>query len=124
MSPLFIYLTISENINEVLESIKEQTGHLKRSFRPFALYYLAKIVGQMPPLIFTMVANHASGQTTATFSNVAGPKTPLNYMGKECKKMAVLPPGAGLISCGISIISIGDTVKISMLVDEAICDNP
>ena len=71
-----------------------------------------------------MVANHASGQTTATFSNVAGPKTPLNYMGKECKKMAVLPPGAGLISCGVSIISIGDTVKISMLVDEAICDNP
>ena len=85
---------------------------------------MAKIIGNLPPIMFTLAANHASGQTTATFSNVAGPKTPLNYQGKLCKKMAVLPPGAGLISCGISIISIGETVKIAMLVDSAICDNP
>ena len=85
---------------------------------------MAKLIGNLPPLLFTLAANHASSQTTTTFSNVAGPKTPLSYQGIECRKMACLPPGAGLIACAISIISIGETAKIAMLVDDAICDNP
>ena len=61
---------------------------------------------------------------TMTLSNVAGPKTPLVYEGVECRKLAILPPVIGLVSCGFSVISIGDNIKIGFQADEKICDNP
>ena len=57
-------------------------------------------------------------------SNVAGPKVPLVYQGSECRQMATLIPGASQVACTMSVISIGDTVRIGIMADEKICDHP
>ena len=38
--------------------------------------------------------------------------------------MATLIPGAGQIACTMSLISIGDTVRIGIMTDEKICEHP
>ena len=38
--------------------------------------------------------------------------------------MATLIPGAGQVACTMSIISIGDTVRIGIMADEKICEHP
>ena len=38
--------------------------------------------------------------------------------------MATLIPGAGQVACTMSIISIGDTVRIGIMADKKICEHP
>ena len=85
---------------------------MKNSFRPFALYYLTKIMAKLPMCVYLGISQYISKKITMSLSNVAGPKTPLVYEGIECRKMAGLPPVIGFTPCGISIISIGENVKI------------
>ena len=104
--------------------MREQTRRLKNSFRPYALYYLTKIMAKIPLFIYLGISQESTTKASMTLSNVAGPKTPIVYDGVACRKMAVLPPGVGKVSFGFNIISIGETAKISILSDETACANP
>ena len=112
LCPLFIELTLTEDFNKALKSVKRSGKELRNSFRPYALYYLTKIMAKVPMSVYLGISQHCTKKMTMTLSNVAGPKTPLVYEGIECRKMAILPPVIGLVPCGFSIISIGENVKI------------
>ena len=104
--------------------MKRSGKAVRNSFRPYALYYLTKLMAKVPMSVYLGVSQYCTKKMTMTLSNVAGPKTPLVYEGIECRKMAILPPVIGLVPCGFSIISIGENVKIGIQADEKVCDKP
>ena len=113
-----------DDFDKSLELVKVQSKALKNSSRPYALYYLTKLFSYIPMVIYLFITYPTSRKTTFTFTNVAGPMTPLVYEGIECNKMVFLPPGMHLMSCGISIISISETAKIGAMMDSALCNKP
>ena len=106
-------MTLTDDFNKALESVKRSGKALRNSFRPYALYYLTKIMAKVPLSIYLGISQYCTKKMTMTLSNVAGPKTPLVYEGIECRKLAILPPVIGLTPCGFSVISIGENAKIA-----------
>ena len=74
--------------------------------------------------IYLKISNMTTEKITVVFSNVAGPKTPIEYEGKRCHKMAFLLPALGKISCGLSLLTTGNTMKMGLLCDENVCAEP
>ena len=97
---------------------------MRRSQRPYGIYYLSKLMTKIPFFIYLLLSNDTTEKMTMLFSNVAGPKTPIIYEGMECRKMAFLLPSLGKISCGLSLLSIGNCMKIGLLTDKHICEEP
>ena len=98
---------------------------MKRSLRPYGLYYLTKFMAKLPMYIYLRLANRTTEKMTMIFSNVAGPKTPIIYEGSQCHKMAFLLPSLGKISCGLSLLSTSNQLmKMGFLCDQAICEKP
>jgi hypothetical protein len=97
---------------------------MRNSLKPYGLYYLTKLMAKVPMSIYLWVSNYTTRKITIVFSNVAGPKTPIVYDGFQCTKMAFLLPAFGDVSCGLSLISIGDKLKVGMLTDKHILDQP
>ena len=69
---------------------------MRSSFKPYGFYYLAKTMAQIPKFMYIALTNDSSWKLGITFSNVAGPKTPIIYEGCKCSKLAILPP----LACG------------------------
>ena len=97
---------------------------MRRSQRPYGIYYLSKLMTKIPFFIYLLLSNDTTEKMTMLFSNVAGPKTPIIYEGMECRKMCFLLPSLGKISCGLSLLSIGKCMKIGLLTDKHICEEP
>ena len=75
-------------------------------------------------LLYLWVSNYTTTKVTIVFSNVAGPKKPLVYDGFSCKKIGFLLPAWGEVSCGLSLISMGDKMKVGMLTDKNVLKEP
>lgn len=97
---------------------------MRNSFKPYALYYLTKLMAKVPMSVYLWVSNYTTRKITIVFSNVAGPKTPIVYDGFKCNKLAFLLPALGEVSCGLSLISIGDKLKVGLLTDKMILNDP
>lgn len=124
LCPLFIELDLSPNFEYSLGRVRAHSRRLKSSLKPYGLYYLTKLMAKVPMSIYLWVSNYTTRKITVVFSNVAGPKTPIIYDGFKCTKMAFLLPALGDVSCGLSLISIGDKLKVGLLTDKVILDNP
>ena len=68
----------------------------------------------MPKAIYLHITKNASKNIGITFSNVAGPKSPITYQGYKCTKLCFVPPPNADTCFGFSIISIGGVVKASI----------
>lgn len=97
---------------------------MKKSLRPYSLYFLTKLMAKIPMLLYLSLANWTTEKVTIVFSNVAGPKTPIIYGESQCRKIAFLLPALGKLSCGLSLLSTADCMKIGFLCDQNICDEP
>ena len=54
-------------------------------------------------------------KTTLIFSNLPGPRIPLQFNGIKSKGLIALVPGLGDLAFGITAVSMGDTLYISVL---------
>ena len=124
LCPLFVDLKLESDFDTALDLVKTSSRQLKRSFRPYALYYLNIIMAKLPMSIYIPLTIDTSAKCTMSLSNVAGPREPLIYEGCECTKMAVMAPGIHQSSVSFSVISIGNSMKISVMTDEILCQRP
>ena len=97
---------------------------MRSSFKPYGFYYLAKAMAQIPKFMYIALTNDSSWKLGITFSNVAGPKTPIIYEGCMCSKLAILPPPVQDTCFGISVISVGGVLKSSIMTDDIVCSKP
>ena len=52
LCPLFIELKLTDDFSQALESVKKSGKALRNSFRPYALYYLTKIMAKVPMSVY------------------------------------------------------------------------
>jgi diacylglycerol O-acyltransferase len=124
IAPLFIDLNLNPDFETSLAQVRASTQSIRRSFTPYATYYTVKILAKIPMLLYLWVSNYTTTKVTIVFSNVAGPKIPLVYDGFTCKKIGFLLPALGEISCGLSLISMADKLKVGMLTDKNVLNDP
>ena len=55
-----------------------------------------------------------ASKATVILSNIPGPKVPYKFQGTECKGIIALIPGLGDLAFGISSISHGDSLFMSI----------
>jgi diacylglycerol O-acyltransferase len=124
VAPLVFEFDLHSEFEKALDLVKETTGAIRNSYIIYATYYGAKLMGLLPMILVLPVSNYISKRVTIVFSNVAGPKRPLVYDGFKCKKLAFLLPALGEISCGLSLISIDNKLKVGLLTDKNILEEP
>lgn len=124
MAALPLQISLVSDFKQALARVQATTRALRNSTTPFTTYHGYKIIGLLPMVLVVAFTNFASRKVTLVFSNVAGPKQPLDYGGYTCKKFAFLLPAMGEISCGLSLLSIGDQLKVGLLTDKNILSEP
>ena len=97
---------------------------MRFSMLPFGIYYLVKAMRNVPYFLWLAFQNGQTENFTMLFSNVAGPKKPLVYSGSTCHKFGFFVASLGKTSCGLSLLSIENTIKIGFLTDKDVCDEP
>ncbi len=58
------------------------------------------------------------------FTNVPGPKYPLDFGGQKSKSMMFFVPALGTLASGFSVLSHDDVIKVGFISDSSCCDNP
>jgi hypothetical protein len=89
----------------------------KRGWDPIGSWYAIVATLINPPAIANWMLTRFSNKITFVFSNVPGPKTPIDMGGADSKWFSFFVPGVGTAASGISIISHNDTVKIGCIAD-------
>lgn len=124
VAPLVFEFDLHGDFEQALSLVKATTSAIRNSYISYATYFGAKVMGLLPMILVLPVSNYISKRVTIVFSNVAGPKRPLVYDGFKCKKLAFLLPALGEISCGLSLISIDNKLKVGLLTDRNILEEP
>jgi len=78
---------------------------MKKSIYPHATQTLSEFTAWLPCVIGQLILMWFVSKATIVFSNVPGPKVPLNFNGVKSKGLIALIPGNGDLALGISAIS-------------------
>ena len=78
----------------------------------------------MPFMIPRFFVNDLSDKFHIVMSNINVTKIPYVYDGKEVTGAYFIPPGVGMLSTGIGIMSMGHRTSISCSSDEAMIADP
>jgi len=97
--------------------IKQGMDKAKRGWDPIGSWFAIVVTLLQPPFIANLIFTRFSDTVTFVFSNVPGPRTPIDFAGSESEWLAFLVPGLCNAAAGISIISHVDTIKVGIVAD-------
>jgi diacylglycerol O-acyltransferase len=112
-------LDLVDDFKHGLSKVKKDIDKLKKSIDPFGMLFALKLNSLFPTLIAKLISMSMANKLSMVFSNVPGPKTPLIFQGKSGKKLVFFVPALGSLSCGISIVSYVDLIKVGCISDES-----
>jgi len=92
---------------------------MKNSIYPFGVLAFGKLIAWFPGMIGQLLMWYTVSKTTLIFSNLPGPRTPLQFNGIKSKGLIALVPGLGDLAFGITAVSMGDTVYLSVQSDRS-----
>ena len=95
LAVFFVELTLDPDLERCIASVKAQTRRIKSSFKPYAIYYMIKFFAKVPMSIYLWLSDHTTRKITIVYSNVAGPKSHIEYDSFKCNRIAVLMPALG-----------------------------
>jgi len=78
----------------------------------------------MPSIVGQFIVMWFISKATVAFSNVPGPKVPLNFNGVKSKGLIAFIPGTGDLALGISAISHCDTMIMAVCSDVCYLEDP
>ena len=123
-SILCFTLGLYSTFEDAVRAVTKTTTSMKNSIYPFATHTLSEFTAWMPNLVGQLILMWYVSKATVVFSNVPGPRVPLNFNGKKSKGLIALIPGNGDLAFGISAISHGETLIMAIQSDVCYLENP
>ena len=112
-------LRLVSSLSNGLKQINRDMLDLKKSIEPIGLFYLIKLVMQLPGFIHWHIFEDYANKMTFGFSNVPGPKLPFVVAGRVNRGVGFIMPVGRSIVGSFSIISHVDVVKVIISMDKA-----
>jgi WS/DGAT/MGAT family acyltransferase len=104
---------------------KRRLDHLKRSAEPLAMYAAVKAaLWALPSSLSRQLVSGLAGKCTCVVTNVPGPQADARMGGRKVRKMMFWVPQLGNIGIGISFFSMGRIVRVGVISDSAVLDEP
>lgn len=89
----------------------------KKGWDPIGSWFAVVVTLLLPPVVADLLFSRFSDTLTFTFSNVPGPRTPIDFAGVDSKWIGFLVPGLANAATGISVVSHIDTIKVAIVAD-------
>jgi hypothetical protein len=106
-SALCFTLQLKENFEVCMQQIRKQSSSLRKSLYPYGVNSLTQFIAWFPGIVGQLMMMWVVSKATFAFSNVPGPKKPLDYgNGAKAHGCFALIPGLGDLAFGISAISL------------------
>lgn len=115
---------LHEQLQEAIQAVNALTTPLKSSYYPQATFALLQMIAWWPSLFGQLIAMWVASKSTVVFSNVPGPKMPLDFHGAKSRGIIGLIPGLGDLAFGISAISHVDSIYVAIQSDEVFVKEP
>ena len=119
-----MFFRLVDSLQEGVHLINRDMAGLKKSIEPAGLYYLIKIVMQLPDFIRQAVLEDFTAKMTFGFSNVPGPRTAWVVGGVKNRGIGFIMPVGRSMCGGFSMISHAEVIKISYSIDKAVIEDP
>ena len=111
------------DLDSGLKEMAADNNRLKNSIMPVGLYYLIKILMQLPEFARALLLEDFCNKMTFGFSNVPGPKSPYTLAGYRDQQVSFIMPVGKSIVGSFSIISHVDVIKIGISMDKAVMED-
>jgi len=117
-------LPLTETFESGLPAVKAEMDRAKVSPAPYGYYYLIALLVTLPRFLSQTLLESFSKKCSIVFSNVAGTRKPYVVAGSQVKHQSFYVPCMMKLSGGIAVVSHADSVKLSLLLDKRVIDDP
>ena len=115
---------LNSTFEDAVRAVTKTTTQMKKSIYPYATHTLSEFTAWLPNLVGQLILMWFVSKATVVFSNVPGPRVPLNFNGAKSKGLIALIPGNGDLAFGISAISHCDTLIMAIASDICYLEDP
>ncbi len=109
---------------ERLDSVHSSMQELKGSSQAAATLGMLSVVGSLPAPVENPVVTLFSAKASLVFSNLPGPREPLQVCGVRIRQVLFWVPEAGSIGTGVSMLSYRDEVHFGVISDRQMIERP
>ena len=105
--------------------VKRRMDAMKRSLDPLVLFGAANLMLRfLPQAVSHWVIDFLANKCTCVLTNVPGPPEPIYQAGSQVREMVFWVPQRARIGLGISILSYRGGVRIGVIADRAVLEEP
>lgn len=113
------------DVRERVKATKKRMDRLKRSPEPVVMFGAQNILlYTLPSKLGRKLVNFYGNKTTSVLTNVPGPQVPLFVGGSRVRGLVFWVPQRDRIGIGISIISFSGAVRVGVIGDTALLEDP
>ena len=117
-------LPLTKDFESGLSEVKTVMDAAKVSPAPYGYYYLTALLVTLPRILGQSLMESLSRKYSFVFSNVAGTRTRYVIAGSKVKHQSFYVPCMMKLAGGIAVVSHADTVKLSLLLDKRVIEEP
>lgn len=122
---LFLALPIGQTTPASrLRVVQRRMSRLKRSPEAIVARRLVELVGKLSPAVTAIGTRFFARKATMMLTNVAGPKTTLEFGGVPLREIEFWIPHVGEIGLGFSILSYAGAVRMGVTADASCAAEP
>jgi hypothetical protein len=108
-----------------IDVTRAQMGRLKRSIEPYFTYVTVNVLQQLLPAAASRaLIDFLANKCTCVLTNVPGPQTPVYLAGRRLRTWLFWVPQRADIGVGISILTLSGELRIGVLADTALIEDP
>eukprot|EP00128_Syssomonas_multiformis_P010484 Colp12_sorted_trinity150504_noHs@4015 len=117
-------VSVDDPRERVLE-VKRRMDAYKTSVVPL-VYYLAVqlLLSMLPTFISNALTEAYANKATCVLTNVPGPSEPVSISKRKVRQLMFWVPQKARNCVGISILSYANTVRIGVIADSVVCEEP
>ena len=123
-----VLLKLPTRVGDVRQRVlatKRRMDRLKRSVEPIVMFGAQNVLLYVLPSAFgRRLVNFYGNKTTCVLTNVPGPQVPLSVDGRRVRGFVFWVPQRDRIGIGISILSFSGSVRIGVIGDVAVLEDP
>ena len=119
-SVLCLPIDLESELAQAVHKAKQRTSKLKKSFLPYGVLTLSKLMNLLPPIVCQKAQQFFLSKQTLFVSNVPGPLQPLTFdYNLRSKEITGFLPGIGDMAFGISAVSHVDNLSMAISADKS-----
>ena len=119
-----IKMEIKQTLEESLPVFRKKFHDMKSSLSPFGIQYVFGVCQTLPFTLPKVSMNVLSDKFTMIYSNLNAAKQAFNFNGHKFISCFYFVPAVGKLCCGVSIITVGESMQLACFSDECSIKDP